>query len=253
MKFESKAFLLSCVSVGACVLACSSGTEGGAGSSSGGSSSSSGGTSSGGDVDAGAAVACGLDETACGTECRKTTTDPANCGACGNACTGAAKFCVDGACTATCALTECSGVCVDTKTDESNCGACGNACSGGKVCVGGVCSCGTTPVTLSQIQAATFTPSCTGSGCHSKVGQRSPAEGVDLSTAALSHQTLVGKASSCGGKALVAPGDIAASYLMNKLTGLDMCSGSRMPKGAGLPDAEIDGVRNWICNGARND
>lgn len=206
----------------------------------------------GGGVDAGPTVNCGVGETACGSTCKLTATDPANCGACGNVCSGAAKFCVNGACSASCPLTDCSGACVDTQTDAANCGGCGKACTGGKVCVAGACSCGTSSTTLASIQAATFTPSCTGAGCHSKVGQKAPAEGLDLSSAALAYQTMVGKASStCAGRTRVVAGDVAASYLMNKLTGVSMCNGSKMPKGAGLSAAEIDAVRNWICSGAK--
>ncbi len=208
----------------------------------------------GGGIDAGPSITCGTDETPCGATCVKTKTDANNCGGCGTVCSGAAKFCVDGACSSTCPTTECSGACVDTKTDSENCGGCGNTCTGGKVCVNGACSCGSTPVTLSQLQAATFTPSCTGGGCHSKVGKKEAAEGLDLSSAALAFQTLVGKtSSSCGGKTRVVPSDVANSYLVNKLTGVGLCNGSKMPKGAALAAVEIDNVRNWICNGAKND
>ena len=45
-----------------------------------------------------------------------------------------------------------------------------------------------------------------------------------------------------------ASGDPRASYLVNKLTGNGLCSGSRMPKtGAALSAAEIDTVRAWIA------
>jgi hypothetical protein len=207
-----------------------------------------------GGVDAGSPVTCGVDETVCGAACAKTKSDPNNCGSCGNVCGAAAKFCVNGACSGTCPLTDCGGgACVDTKIDANHCGSCVNQCSGGKVCVNSACSCGTTVATLSAIQAATFTPSCTGGGCHSKVGIKAPAEGLDLSSTTLSFQSLVGKSSStCGGKTRVVPADVPNSYLMNKLTGIGMCSGSKMPKGPGLTAAEIDSVRSWICNGALN-
>jgi hypothetical protein len=46
---------------------------------------------------------------------------------------------------------------------------------------------------------------------------------------------------------------VAKSYLVNKLTGVDLCAGTQMPKaGSSLSLSEIDLVRGWICNGAPN-
>ncbi len=60
-------------------------------------------------------------------------------------------------------------------------------------------------------------------------------------------------ASTCRGLRQVAPGSPASSYLINKLTGVDMCAGSVMPKAGGeLPKAQIDLIRGWICQGAPN-
>lgn len=43
----------------------------------------------------------------------------------------------------------------------------------------------------------------------------------------------------------------ASSYLVNKLTGVGMCSGSVMPKAGGeLAPAQIDVIRAWISAGA---
>jgi hypothetical protein len=45
----------------------------------------------------------------------------------------------------------------------------------------------------------------------------------------------------------VAPGAPDSSYLIAKLTGVNMCSGERMPRGgAALPAAQIDTIRSWI-------
>ena len=62
-------------------------------------------------------------------------------------------------------------------------------------------------------------------------------------------------ADQCGaGQLLVAPGDPGASYLINKLTGVGMCFGSRMPKGgASLSSGDIDTIRAWIGAGAADD
>jgi hypothetical protein len=59
--------------------------------------------------------------------------------------------------------------------------------------------------------------------------------------------------SSCKGRKHVAPGSAATSYLINKLTGVDMCAGTAMPKAdSRLSQAQIDVVRGWICQGAPN-
>lgn len=83
-------------------------------------------------------------------------------------------------------------------------------------------------------------------GCH---GGPAPAEGLDLSTSSKALADLVDVPSSqCASKARVASGDPAASYLVNKLTGSGLCSGTRMPKtGSALSAAEIDTVRAWIA------
>jgi hypothetical protein len=80
-----------------------------------------------------------------------------------------------------------------------------------------------------------------------------PSENLDLSTASVAFGELVSvRAGQCGGsKFLVLPGDPAASYLIAKLTGVGMCSGSVMPKaGSELSPAQIDTVRAWIGAGA---
>lgn len=212
----------------------------------------------GGGSDGAVGNACGPGLASCGSACVDKTTDPKNCGTCGNAC---AVVCSNGTCQTSCPnpTTNCSGACVDTSTSATNCGSCGNACGSGKVCVNKVCSCGTTSATLSAIQSQIFTPSCATQNCHvsTKVGPNkviAPQAGLDLA-AGNAFGSLVNVASStCGGKMRVAPGDVASSYLMNKLTGVGMCSGSQMPKvGTSLPAAELDMVRSWICNGAAND
>jgi hypothetical protein len=90
---------------------------------------------------------------------------------------------------------------------------------------------------------------CAGNGCH---GGARPAESMDLSTATVGYAQLVNIASSqCTSRKRVQPNDVAASYLMNKLTGSGMCFGSAMPKaGGGLTAAELDTVRAWILSNA---
>ena len=89
---------------------------------------------------------------------------------------------------------------------------------------------------------------CTNSSCH---GGGSPSAGLDLSSAGAAYGELVNRPSSQCSRTLVVPNDAAASYLVNKLTGAGMCSGSRMPRnGTPLTTAELDVVRAWIHGGA---
>ncbi len=88
-------------------------------------------------------------------------------------------------------------------------------------------------------------------GCHSGAA---PKQGLTL-VSGMAYGSLVGVASSeCGAsRKRVQPGDPSASYLMDKLLGTNLCSGSQMPKsGQGLPKAQIDTIGAWICAGAQN-
>jgi hypothetical protein len=52
-------------------------------------------------------------------------------------------------------------------------------------------------------------------------------------------------------RVLVKPGAPSSSYLVNKLSGVDMCSGTRMPKGGSSWTAtQMDTLRAWIGSGA---
>jgi hypothetical protein len=93
---------------------------------------------------------------------------------------------------------------------------------------------------------------CTGVGCHA--GTR-PKDGLSLE-AGVAYGELVGAAASqCDdARQLVAPGDSANSYLMQKMLGTELCSGSMMPKaGQSLAASELALISTWICQGARND
>jgi len=87
-------------------------------------------------------------------------------------------------------------------------------------------------------------------GCHA--GAR-PAQSLSLESGK-AFAALVNVASSeCGARPLVKPGAAGSSYLVDKLMGTNLCSGSQMPKaGSSLPGAQIDLIRNWICQGAPN-
>jgi hypothetical protein len=201
-----------------------------------------------GGVDGTVVQRCEPGLTACGSACADTNVDPKNCGTCGNTCPVA---CAAGACVTTCpaTTTNCSGACVDVTASAANCGSCGNSCAAGKVCTASACSCGATVGFGSQIQVI-LTAECATTGCHTG---NMPKGGLALG-AGKSYAALVDVASSqCGGKVRVKPGASDQSYLMNKLTGVGICSGTVMPKTGGeLTPAEIDLFRAWICNGAPN-
>jgi hypothetical protein len=60
-------------------------------------------------------------------------------------------------------------------------------------------------------------------------------------------------ATECSNRKLVAPGDPNGSYLVQKLDGVDMCSGSRMPRfGTPLTADQMTTITTWICQGAAN-
>lgn len=106
-------------------------------------------------------------------------------------------------------------------------------------------------VTLAQLQATIFTPTC--SGCHTGGGGALPAS-MNLSNAAASFAALVGVAST-EQPALqrVNAGNADDSYLVRKLEGGPSITGARMPLGgAALDPALIANVRAWITAGAQN-
>jgi hypothetical protein len=88
-----------------------------------------------GDPDAGDAAAAGP------TVCVPVLSDPTNCGACGNVCTGPGATCIAGNCACMGSLFDyCPGTgCMDVSGDDANCGACGNACGPMTTCAQGVC------------------------------------------------------------------------------------------------------------------
>jgi hypothetical protein len=118
--------------------------------------------------------------------------------------------------------------------------------------VAGSCSCaGSSAVSFKNDIAPLLETACSAAGCHSGA---KPKEGLALQ-ASVAYSELVGVAASqCGGtRKLVAPGDPSASYLMQKLLGVDICTGTQMPKaGQTLPKAQLDSIGAWICAGAQN-
>ena len=95
-----------------------------------------------------------------------------------------------------------------------------------------------------------FDSRCTDTACHDGTGS---AASLDLSRGK-SHGELVGATAFQCDRTRVVPGDIDESYLVNKLSAIDMCSGTLMPKAnERLPDDELAAVLAWICAGAADD
>jgi hypothetical protein len=117
--------------------------------------------------------------------------------------------------------------------------------------MGGTCiSCGA-PVSLSAQVQPIFTSTCATAGCHTGAH---PQAGLTLG-AGQSWSNLVNVRSGCSdGRLRVTAGETAHSYLINKLTGVGMCSGTRMPGGSAAPlnNAQMAAIRGWICEGAPN-
>ena len=86
-------------------------------------------------------MSCPAGQSLCAGNCVNTSTDPRNCGTCGNTCM-IGQACTAGQCvTASCPAGQslCAGNCVNTSTDRRNCGTCGNTCMIGQACTAGQC------------------------------------------------------------------------------------------------------------------
>jgi hypothetical protein len=107
---------------------------------------------------------------------------------------------------------------------------------------------GTTTVDFATQIQPIFDRNCALSGCHAS---DTASAGLILD-AGQSYANLVNVASSeVGPDKRVAPGNSAASYLIEKLTRAQPRAGSRMPLGSEpLPDNQIALIRTWIDEGA---
>ena len=146
------------------------------------------------DCDAAPANGCEVD----------TTTDVANCGACGHACAfpGGAAACVAGACRLTVCLAgrgDCdgdpsNGCETDVTTALAHCGACGQACApahGGGACVAGACTVATCATGFADCDAMAA------NGCEVDLTRDVAHCGACASACALAHATAACTASAC--------------------------------------------------------
>lgn len=117
---------------------------------------------------------CGEGTACCGGSCIDISTDPENCGACGNVCGDQGTSCQDGACR--CGdgpgcrapvgtdLGElcCADACVPQ--DSANCKECGASCDSGEMCVYGTTLAGTMEICCAPVLLPGFPTFCIGSG-----------------------------------------------------------------------------------------
>ncbi len=196
-------------------------------------------------------LVCSTRAGTCGATCTPDCTgrvcgDDGCGGACPPGCTGGQGCNASGQCVC---VPNCSGkVC-----GGDGCGgSCGSCPSSVQVCTTGQCAWPTKTFGTDVwplFQAASCAGGSGGGSCHS--GSH-PAASLDLSTDPVAYGALVNQPSTqCASVLLVKPGDIAGSYLVNKLTGSGMCSGSLMPKGGtAFTSTQVDTVRAWIASGA---
>jgi glucosylceramidase len=81
--------------------------------------------------------ACPGTQTACGTDCVDTSSDPMNCGGCGIPCS-TGEVCQGGSCQCQSGLMSCNGSCV--ASDAAHCGSCSQSCQSGQVCSNDTCT-----------------------------------------------------------------------------------------------------------------
>lgn len=171
--------------------------------------------------------------------------DGRDCGSddCGGTCGASEGACAPGDGCNSAGMCECQPSCEGKACGDDGCGGTCGSCGGAASCEDGACVAAS--ATTAEVLAIFDSKGCGSGGCH---GGARPSQGISLDSTSGIESSLVGVASEqCTNKLLVAAGDPAASYLVNKLTGAGMCGGSQMPKGAPpLSSAQLDTIRAWI-------
>ncbi len=88
-------------------------------------------------------------------------------------------------------------------------------------------------------------------GCHFNAGTAAN-QGFDPSK----YESLLADAKECTGdmaRKRVKPGDAANSYVVQKLRGVMMCSGAKMPLSGTITEEQIKTIEDWINQGAVNE
>jgi len=186
----------------------------------------------------GCSSSCDASLTQCDQSCVDITSDPQHCGDCTTSC-GTGGTCESSVCA-------CPGG-ADPLTDPSNCGSCGNTCAPGQGCEDGACVCGAGSVSFASDVQPIFTASCATAGCHKGA---MPQEGLNLSTGKAYDAIVNVDAEQCTSRKRVLPGQPSESYLMDKLLGVDLCFGTKMPKMGSVDSADVETIAIWICAGA---
>ena len=126
-----------------------------------------------------------------------------------------------------------------------------SGCSSGEVACDGECIPEIVPTLdgAQGVQAAVFGQTCAFTNCHGSMGAAQA--GLELSSVSVSDENLIDVDSTqVPTKLRVDPGDSSASYLMDKLLGMDIQGTQPMPIGGMLCGPRLEAVRQWIDDGA---
>lgn len=103
-------------------------------------------------------------------------------------------------------------------------------------------------VTLAQLSAEIFTPTCAAAGCHAA---SRPAENMPLTADLIAAAIIDVPSNQLPDIKRVDPGNPDGSYLLQKVRGTG--AGAQMPIGGVLSDEQIQRIADWIAAGASTD